>query len=132
MSTPIVNPWFFYFMEFSNKLSTVFYVVIVVGIIASVVSGIIHIIAVSDEDTFDDSERVGHNSSSILKKSVIATLIATMLYVVCPSKETLIAMAVAQNVTPQNVEMTVEGMKSAVDYIFDKVKEVKSESKEKK
>lgn len=42
-----------------------------------------------------------------------------------PDKTTLIQMAVAKQVTHSNIKVAKDEIKSAVDYIFEKVKEIK-------
>ena len=56
---------------------------------------------------------------------VIASLIICAIAIFLPSKETLISMMIAKYATKENLGMTVEGIKSAVDYIMDAIKEIK-------
>ena len=43
-----------------------------------------------------------------------------------PSKETMIEMAVTQQITPDNLDKGKDVVKSATDYIFEKLKETKN------
>lgn len=66
---------------------------------------------------------------STFKKLEIIACIIFMLSLFCilfvPSKEVLIEMEVAKLATKQNVELTVESLKSIVDYIIDAVAKLK-------
>ena len=67
--------------------------------------------------------------ASTFKKLEITVCIIFMLSLFCivfvPSKEVLIEMEVAKLATKQNVELTVESLKSIVDYIIDAVAKLK-------
>lgn len=66
---------------------------------------------------------------STFKKLEIIVCIIFMLSLFCivfvPSKEVLIEMEVAKLATKQNVELTVESLKSIVDYIINAVSKLK-------
>lgn len=66
---------------------------------------------------------------STFKKLEITACIIFMLSLFCmvfvPSKEVLIEMEVAKLATKQNVELTVESLKSIVDYIIDAIAKLK-------
>jgi len=66
---------------------------------------------------------------STFKKLEIAACVVFMLSLFCmlfvPSKQVLIEMEVAKFATKQNVELTVESLKSVVDYIVDAITKLK-------
>ena len=53
------------------------------------------------------------------------TIVFLIISILIPSKETLISMMIAKYATKENLGMTVEGIKSAVDYIMNAIKETK-------
>ena len=55
----------------------------------------------------------------------IISLVTLIISLFIPSKETLISMMIAKYATKENLSMTVEGIKSAVDYIVNAMKEIK-------
>ena len=62
------------------------------------------------------------------KATIVFAIISLMTLIISlfiPSKETLISMMIAKYATKENLSMTVEGIKSAVDYIVNTMKEIK-------
>ncbi len=56
---------------------------------------------------------------------MIAMLIFISLVVIIPSKQTMVEMVVSKELTINNIEKGKEAVKSATDYIFEKLKESK-------
>ena len=61
----------------------------------------------------------------VRKISFAALLVSVLFLVFVPSKETMIEMMIARQVTPQNVEAGVEAIKSAVDYVIQAIQNAK-------
>lgn len=63
------------------------------------------------------------------KKFTITFLVLTVVFmliaVFVPSKTVMIEMLIAKLATKQNVELTVESLKSVVDYVVDAIKTLK-------
>ena len=60
------------------------------------------------------------------KKAMVIMFILLTATAVIPSKETMIEMVVTQQITPDNLDKGKDVVKSATDYIFEKLKETKN------
>lgn len=108
---PIVNPWLIYFASIVEQLRTFFnaitYIVVVLDII--IVMG-----------TFvesDDAIAVFYNRKEkkirpFIKLLIVLSIICPLLVIFIPSKETIIAMYIANMVTPDNLNIANEVFKS--------------------
>lgn len=114
---PIVNPWLIYFASIVEQLRIFFnaitYIVVVLDII--IVMG-----------TFiesDDAIAVFYNREEkkikpFIKLLIILSIICPLLVIFIPSKETIIAMYIANMVTPDNLNFANEVFKSNLkDYM---------------
>ena len=97
----IINPWFFYMLQLANNLK---------GSLA-VVSGASAFISVM---LFIEND-ISHSTYKV-KRWVIIAIICFMLHSVFPSKDTLLLMKASEFVTYDNVNLTVDTLKSAIDY----------------
>ena len=127
MDTPIVNPWFFYWISFVDKVQTFF----IVGIVISAVLGIVTAIVWACEIDYNDNEELNKRFLPLLKKAVFWLFVSSFLTVITPNKTTLIEMAVAKNVTPATIEAGKDAIKSSADYIFERIKGLTSEETKK-
>lgn len=108
---PIVNPWLIYFASIVEQLRTFFnaitYIVVVLDII--IVMG-----------TFvesDDAIAVFYNREKkkirpFIKLLIVLSIICPLLVIFIPSKETIIAMYIANMVTQDNLNIANEVFKS--------------------
>lgn len=71
------------------------------------------------DKTFQTCWRLG-------KKAMIIMFVLITTTVAIPSKQTMVEMVVTQQVTPDNLDKGKDVVKSATDYIFEKLKETKS------
>lgn len=115
MNGYIINPTWFYFLNVCEELKVAAYAF--AAILA--VNAIICFIEYACDD-FDDEKALKN-----LKKMAIATIILCIVAIILPSKQTLITMMVAKFATYENAGLTVEAVKSAVDYIVEAVKSLK-------
>ena len=128
MDTPIVNPWFFYWISFVDKIQIFFIIGIVVSIIIGIITGILWLCEIG----YDDNESLKKKYLPLLKKVAFWLFVSSFLTVVTPDKSTLIEMAVAKNVTPATIETGKDVIKSSTDYIFERIKSLTSEEETKK
>ena len=108
---PIVNPWLIYFASIVEQLRTFFnaitYIVVVLDIL--IVMG-----------TFvesDDAIAVFYNREEkkikpFIKLLIVLSIICPLLVIFIPSKKTIIAMYIANMVTPDNLNIANEVFKS--------------------
>ena len=114
---PIVNPWLIYFISIVEHLRTFFSAITFVLVVLDIC-----IIAGAFIET-DDAIAVFYNyeESKIkppIKLLIVASIIFPLLMVFIPTKETIIAMYIANVVTPDNLSIANEIFKSNLkDYM---------------
>lgn len=104
---PIINPWIFYLIElFAEIESTAFIISVLsgIGLIGIIVFGI---------DSWNTE-----GFKKLIKWPTIITISGLILAGLIPTEETMIKMLVASFITPDNVELGVEGVKAIFDYII--------------
>lgn len=115
MTEPIISPWIIYwfsvYVNFKDIVEFCFIVAFMIGIPAIVFYIISHF---GNEDEEDLRIR------KICKKLIITLIVLTSLNMFAPPKEIALSMIVAQNVTPQRVEQTLELTDEAINYVGDK------------
>ncbi|MEA4919367.1 MAG: hypothetical protein VB078_00365 [Clostridiaceae bacterium] len=114
----IVNPMRFYWVQILNDAKETFLVLAVSATIAVLLGMMMYAINMS----------VGETNIAIkrwAKPAIIMLIISWSLYILLPSKETLILMMIAKHATYENAQWTVETIKSAVDYIVQAVQSIK-------
>lgn len=123
MDDYIIDPSWFYWIDVITAAKTVFTVLMILTVILLVCS--ICWAAASFEYGPDDKDYI------MAKKAVrVITPIAIVMIAACvfiPSKETLIEMQIARMATKENVGLTVDAIKNAVDYIVNVVKSIGQE-----
>ena len=97
----IVNPWFFYVLQLCSNLKSA---VIALGVV---------LIAVSF-GAFISNDVYG--TEFPVKKPLIAGIVLIALYPFIPAKDTLLMMKASEFVTSDNVKLTVDALKQAIDY----------------
>lgn len=129
---PIVNPWYFYLMGLSGSISFI-------ACLGAVFSGILFFIglcikvaSICDRSMEDDWKKLSKTYRAVKILLVVLLFIA----IAVPSKETLVQMVVAQQVTPKNVEKAISAGKNLKDElkkdVIDIIQAVSKEEKEKK
>ena len=109
--TPIINPWIFYFIDLLNNIHYILMLVILFLLIVSVILAIDYMKGgVSDAYAFKQSKLLS-----------IPLIICILLLLLIPSKSFMYKMIVAQNIVPNNMNITDEMIKENIDYIFDKL-----------
>lgn len=116
----IINPSWFYFLGVVNAIE----VVSILGtIFFGIVFGGLGIGIVVDRDVYNDDEM--KRFRKLLKGVAAGFVISVLLLIFLPSKTTLIEMQIARMATHDNVEWTVEQIKSVVDYIIEAARSLK-------
>ena len=97
----IISPWFFYIMQlsdgFRNCLVTVGIIAVVIGIMVFIDNSI-------------------SNTSIPVKRWFAIGVVLLLIAQLMPSKDTLLLMKASEFVTYDNVQLTVDAFKSAIDY----------------
>lgn len=125
---PIISPWFFYFMEVGDSLDTVALVFAIIAGIAWIGLWTAVICMLDECDTFEENMKNNTIKLCWKKGKLFMTLMIILITAVIaiPSKQTMVEMVVTQQITPDNLDKGKDVVKSATDYIFEKLKETKS------
>lgn len=130
---PIINPWFFYFIDIGDSLNTL-------ALTIAVITGIIWVgLWIAASVMIDEYRTLTENMQNKYirfcwkkgKLFIIIMIVTAIIGIAIPSKSAMVEMAVMQQVTPNNIEKGKEIVKSTTDYIFEKFEKLKeSESSE--
>ena len=130
---PIINPWFFYFIDIGDSLDTL-------ALTIAVITGIIWVgLWIAASVMIDECRTLTENMQNKYirfcwkkgKLFMIIMIVTAIIGIAIPSKSAMVEMAVMQQVTPNNIEKGKEIVKSTTDYIFEKFEKLKeSESSE--
>lgn len=120
---PVVNPAVIYVINLMGSLR----VGLIVGAVIFAVLTIFCAINYMDysEGNSEECKQSAKNFFRCSKRFLVCFVFTFVLIVFIPSKDTCIEMLVASYVTPDNIDVGVEKTKETVDYIVDKIKEVK-------
>lgn len=106
---PIINPWIFYWLDVLEGVRAF----IIVGM---VLSGFVAGAFFLNSDCYNSKEYMAQS-----KKYAVVCIMCALLLVFLPAQSTIYKMVIAQQVTPQNIEMTGEALEKGLDVISDKV-----------
>ena len=114
MSEYIINPMWFYWVNVLDIIKDAALVIALTGGIAgSIVFGLLTMECYCDEDW----KRWKKGAKAL----VLIVLVFTLICIFVPSKNTMYQMMIAKYATHENVSLSVEAIKSAVDYIVEKI-----------
>lgn len=105
---PIISPWIFYFMSMADKLT----------VAGSIVAGG-SVIAAGIAIMFYGMDGDGFLPWKYLKYFVITGATGLIVATLVPNQETITKMVVASFITPDNIELGVEGVKAIFEYIIN-------------
>lgn len=77
------------------------------------------------------SEYWKRHDKKFINKAILICIFGTVFTVFVPSKETMIEMAVAKNITEKNVELAKDTVKSMIDYTIESVTKLSNKDDEK-
>ena len=117
----IINPMWFYWVNVVDTLVVILIVLFILAVVACVISGVFTLTTL--EYGADDEDH--KTAKRIFKKCIVVAVIAATAVILIPTKSTLIEMQIARYATHENAEITIDAIKSAVDYIVDAMKSVK-------
>lgn len=125
MNEPIISPWFFYLISVVDGLLCFICVGCAIFFIIAAVCGL------TSTECYDQDEK--NEWIKKFKRSFLVAIILAIFSVLTPNSQTITKMAIAQQLTPNNIkatgELTTEVIKNSVDFINDKVIEIVREVK---
>ena len=126
MNIPIINPWLIYAINTINNISSVLFDIVLLGTIGFIVGIIAYFMWRDDGYWSTDEDDVAFDKQArlYLKRCGITLIIILSLYMVIPTKETMYTMIAMKYVTTENINGGIETVKSAVDYVFEKIDEL--------
>ena len=123
----IINPMWFYWLGVVDELRGFFAMAAILVGIAEIVMGILALVNYEFGKGFGPDNDDMKTAKALIKPIIICgvVLIVSLIGIVfVPTKNTLIEMQVARYATYENVEWTVDAVKSAVDYIVNAIAKV--------
>lgn len=124
---PIINPWFFYFINIGDSLNTFAKTIAIIAAIVWV--GLWFAASIMFDKCRTLAENMENkNIKHCWKKGklfMIIMIVTAIIGIVILSKSTMVEMAVMQQVTPNNIEKGKEIVQSTTDYIFEQFEKLK-------
>lgn len=129
MTNYIINPSWFYWIDVVDGLSfAVSFVVVLLGIMVATISIIygVNCRMINEYPNLSDNEkRINPQLKRIMPILWIVWITSVIALIFIPSKDTLITMIVAKYATYENAGLTVDALKSAVDYVVQAIQSLK-------
>ena len=116
-----INPSWFYWLKVVSGIQDACIIISILFGILMVCLGVVYVIEITsayDEEDFSVLLR-------FLKVSIVVFVVALLGSILTPNRETLIEMQIARYATRENVNTTVESIKSVVDYIVESINSMK-------
>lgn len=113
---PIISPWLVYFISISTSIKAVFATITIISLVITFFIILYNFIEEDSMDRLYDSETKKLDSS--FKKLIAFIIFSSILATFIPTKETIIAMYIANMITPDNLNLANEVFKSNLkDYL---------------
>lgn len=113
--TPIINPWSIYWINVLSMANEIAQVVALLSFISIILLGLVFLFAYY----LDETERKIINRLFVIACIILGVSFLTFTFV--PDKETMYTMFFLKYVTPDNINIGAEGLKSMFDYIVEAV-----------
>lgn len=114
MNTPIIDPMLFYWMNILNNLAQLPLILILV-LLVYFFGVLMH------QDCVDYDERAAFKKKhqKALKRLLYITIVVSLLSLFIPTKETMLNMLIADQLTPANIHLIGDNLKDAVTFIAE-------------
>lgn len=125
----IINPMWFYWLSVVDALGLFFTIILVFGSLGIIGMTIYFIWTKHFEKVWSGREEEHKATVKKLEKVIVigwivwAVVFCFVMFV--PSKNTMIEMLIARYATKQNVEIGIDAIKSAADYVIEAIKSLK-------
>lgn len=124
MSTPIINPWIIYLISLCHNLKFISIIAICITVVAVVIIGLSCGFEEYDCCDKEDAKAIRQYYMEWIKIPAIVLICSLVFNLVLPTEKTCYTMLVSSQLTPQNIQSVGNDLKSAVDYIFEKINEL--------
>ena len=114
MNTPIIRPSFIYLINLCDNFKTALFIVVLA-------KGFVVVVGLYEYLNEEEERRYFNKWFKIL---IIALISSLAMNIALPSEKTCYTMLVSSQLTPQNIQSVGNDLKSAVDYIFEKIDEL--------
>jgi hypothetical protein len=118
MNTPIIRPSLIYLINLADGMKTALIVITVIAVVVAITM----CAYISIGCYYNKRPKL--TEKKLLRISVISGICCTLACVAIPSEKTCYTMLVGSQLTPQNIQSVGNDLKSAVDYIFEKINEL--------
>ena len=102
----VISPFLIYLLSIIDSVVSISVIMIFILLIASLIS-------LMDE-----------NTDKYFLKLIAGAIVSLLLAIFVPSKDTIIGMIVAKNITYERLNDGTEIAKKSIDYIFEKIEEI--------
>lgn len=120
---PIISPLTIYLINLMDPLHAVFIGACIVFLVLAILYGIDYLD--NKDSSTEKYQKQAQKALGRTRRMAVICVLCMLLAVFVPSKNTIIEMIVAQNITVDNINAGEEKLKDAIDYLVDKVKETK-------
>lgn len=114
MNTPIIRPSLIYLINLCDNFKTALFIVMLA-------TGFVVVVGLYEYLNEEEERRYFNKWFKIL---IIALISSLAMNIALPSEKTCYTMLVSSQLTPQNIQSVGNDLKSAVDYIFEKIDEL--------
>lgn len=119
---PIISPLTIYLINLMDPLHAVFIGACIVFLVLGILTGIDYLD--NKDSSTEKYQKQAQKALGRTRRMAVICVLCMLLAVFVPSKNTIIEMIVAQNITINNINAGEEKVKEAIDYLVEKVKEV--------
>lgn len=119
---PIISPLTIYLINLMDPLHAVFIGACIVFLVLGILTGIDYLD--NKDSSTEKYQKQAQKALGRTRRMAVICVLCMLLAVFVPSKNTIIEMIVAQNITVNNINAGEEKVKEAIDYLVEKVKEV--------
>ena len=112
---PIISPWLIYFLGIADAINLVLGIVFVglgVGIFALILASVFSFAAGEGCDDKDVDVIRGRACKKAVKRLIAPLVLSLFMVILMPSKNTIIGMIVAKNITRDNIASVIKAGKS--------------------
>lgn len=114
MNTPIIDPMLFYWMNILNNLAQLPPILILVWLVY-----FFGVLMHQDCVDYDERDAFKKKHQKALKRLLYITIVVSLLSLFIPTKETMLNMLIADQLTPANIHLIGDNLKDAVTFIAE-------------